>query len=294
VMLLAPEGVFWKIKDMLQRPRSGKPTRQAGIPGPAEAPLGSPSRPRREVDRSVVLEANNVSKSFGGLRAVPDVSMQVFRGEILGIIGPNGAGKTTFFNLLNGFITPDSGRVLLDGRDITGRKPYEICAAGVGRTFQVVRPFRRMTVLENVVVGAFVHAASDRGALAIAEEALAQVGLEAEAKLLAGSLSNRQLRLLEIARALAGKPSVLLLDETLAGLGAFDVEAVTALVRKLADQGMTIVIIEHTMQAMVRLVDRFVVLDEGAVLATGAPAAITQHPAVIDAYLGKRWRAASA
>jgi branched-chain amino acid transport system permease protein len=225
---------------------------------------------------------------------VREVSLCVLSGEILGIIGPNGAGKTTLFNLLNGFIRPDQGQILLAGQNIVGRKPYQICAAGVGRTFQVVRPFRRMTVLENVVVGAYVHAASDAVARAVAQEALARVGLDRDAQLLAGSLSNKQLRLLELARALAGKPKVLLLDETLAGLGGQDIEEVIDVVRKLASQGVTIVIIEHTMQAMVRLVDRFVVLDNGAVLAEGQPGEITQHPAVIDAYLGKRWRVASA
>jgi len=175
-----------------------------------------------------------------------------------------------------------------------GKRPDEICAAGVGRTFQVVRPFRRMTALDNVVVGAYVHAASDQEAHEVAAAALARVGLEREAHLLAGGLSNKQLRLLEIARALAGRPKVLLLDETLAGLGTSDIEEVIAVVRDLAATGVTIVIIEHTMQAMVRLVDRFIVLDGGAVLAQGEPEAITRDPAVIDAYLGKRWRAAHA
>jgi branched-chain amino acid transport system permease protein len=293
VILLAPEGVFWKVKDLMLRRRAGKHSAQPQSAGPvsavvAELPL------RKKGGGTVVLEVRNVSKSFGGLQAVRDVSMKVVSGEILGIIGPNGAGKTTFFNLLNGFIRPDQGQILRDGRDIVGARPYEICAAGVGRTFQVVRPFRRMTVLENIVVGAYVHAASDREARANAEAALAQVGLERDAQLLAGSLSNKQLRLLELARALAGKPQVLLLDETLAGLGGNEVEEVIALVRKLAGRGVTIVIIEHTMQAMVRLVDRFVVLNDGAVLAEGQPADITRNPAVIDAYLGKRWRVANA
>jgi len=294
VILLAPEGVFWKVKDLMLRRRVGKNLDQPQSAGPASAVVAELPLRRKGGDGAVVFEVRNVSKAFGGLQAVRDVSMKVVSGEILGIIGPNGAGKTTFFNLLNGFIRPDQGQILLEGRDIVGARPYEICAAGVGRTFQVVRPFRRMTVLENVVVGAYVHAASDREARANAEAALARVGLDRDAQLLAGSLSNKQLRLLELARALAGKPKVLLLDETLAGLGSNEVEEVIALVRKLAARGVTIVIIEHTMQAMVRLVDRFVVLDDGAVLAQGQPADITRNPAVIDAYLGKRWRVANA
>ncbi|HKQ23787.1 MAG TPA: branched-chain amino acid ABC transporter ATP-binding protein/permease [Burkholderiales bacterium] len=292
VILIAPEGVFWKVNDLMLRRRAGGNLDQPPSAGAVSAVVSE--LPRREKSGTVVFEVRNVSKAFGGLQAVRDVSMKVVNGEILGIIGPNGAGKTTFFNLLNGFIRPDQGQILMEGKNIVGARPYEICAAGVGRTFQVVRPFRRMTVLENVVVGAYVHAASDREARANAEAALAQVGLERDAQLLAGSLSNKKLRLLELGRALAGKPKVLLLDETLAGLGGNEVEEVIALVRRLAARGVTIVIIEHTMQAMVRLVDRFVVLNDGAVLAEGQPADITRNPAVIDAYLGKRWRVANA
>ena len=290
VILLAPEGVFWKIKDVLLRLRLRKAPQVARASAVVTA---LPAR-NRSPESKIAFEVRNASKSFGGLKAVRDVSIQVMQGEILGIIGPNGAGKTTLFNLLNGFIRPDQGRILLEGKDIVGRRPYEICAAGVGRTFQVVRPFRRMSVLENVVVGAYVNAPTDAMARTVAEEALLQVGLQDEALQLAGTLTNKQLRLLEIARALAGKPKLLLLDETLAGLGTGEVEEVTAVVRKLAAQGITIVIIEHTMQAMVRLVDRFVVLNEGALLAEGLPGDITRNTAVIDAYLGKRWRVANA
>ena len=290
VILLAPEGVFWKVKDVLLRRRAQVANQPAaGTAGVVASPAGSPSP-----DGTIAFEVRNASKAFGGLKAVRDVSLHVMRGEILGIIGPNGAGKTTLFNLLNGFIRPDQGEILLEGKDIVGRRPYEICAAGVGRTFQVVRPFRRMTVLENVVVGAYVNAATAVQARATAEQALIQVGLRDDAQKLAGLLTNKQLRLLEIARALAGKPRLLLLDETLAGLGAGEVDDVIAVVRKLAAQGITIVIIEHTMQAMVRLVDRFVVLNEGALLAEGLPEDITRNTAVIDAYLGKRWRIANA
>ncbi len=290
VILLAPEGVFWKVKDIVLRRRAQK----APVAGQTSAIVAALPARRRNPDGAVVFEVRNATKAFGGLQAVRDVSIQVMQGEILGIIGPNGAGKTTLFNLLNGFIQPDQGQILLEGKDIAGQRPYEICAAGVGRTFQVVRPFRRMSVLENVVVGAYVNAASDSLARDVAEDALAQVGLQGEAQQPAGTLTNKQLRLLEIARALASKPRLLLLDETLAGLGAGEVEEVIAVVRKLAAQGITIVIIEHTMQAMVRLVDRFVVLNEGALLAEGMPEDITRDTAVIDAYLGKRWRVANA
>jgi ABC-type branched-subunit amino acid transport system ATPase component/ABC-type branched-subunit amino acid transport system permease subunit len=294
VILLAPEGVFWKVRDLLARRRPTAIADARATAVSARPTAAIIERPARLSLGDVIFQVVNVSKSFGGLHAVRDVSIDVRRGEILGIIGPNGAGKTTLFNLLNGFIPPDRGHVLFEAEDVTGRPPYAICAIGIGRTFQVVRPFRRMTVHDNVLVGAYVHCASEHEAHEIAADALAKVGLSGEAQRPAGELSNKKLRLLEIARALAGKPRILLLDETLAGLGGSEVEEVIGLVRQLAAAGMTVVIIEHTMQAMVRLVDRFVVLNDGAVLAQGQPADITRNDAVIDAYLGRKWRAANA
>ena len=220
-----------------------------------------------------------------------DVSFDVPRGVILGIIGPNGAGKTTVFNLLNGFLEPDAGQILLDGRNVVRRKPHQLCAAGVGRTFQIMRPFARMSVADNVVVGAYVHSRSDADARLAAAQAVARVGLTDYANRLAGELTTRHLRLMELARALAGAPRILLLDETLAGLGHNEAEELIGIVRRLAQDGITIVIIEHTMQAMVRLVDRFVVLDHGALLVEGAPETVTRDPRVIEAYLGKKWTA---
>ncbi len=213
---------------------------------------------------------------------------------MLGIIGPNGAGKTTVFNLLNGFLVPDSGQILLDGKDMVGRKPHELCAAGVGRTFQIMRPFARMTVAENVMVGAYALTPDHAEAKRLAANAIARVGLLESADRIAGELTTAELRLMELARALAGKPRILLLDETLAGLGHAEAEAVIGVVRKLAAEGITIVIIEHTMQAMVRLADRFVVLDHGAVLVDGPPQSVIKDPRVIEAYLGRKWMAHAA
>jgi branched-chain amino acid transport system permease protein len=204
-------------------------------------------------------------------------------GEFVAVVGPNGAGKTTFFNLLNGFQTPDGGHIRFMGRRIDGLRPSAICRAGVGRTFQVVKPFAGMSVLDNVTVGAL-----DVGE-ANAWAALEMVGLSDVAGQPADALTNRQLRLMELARALAGAPRLILMDEPLAGLGAGETEDLVAVVRRLVGSGLTIVIIEHTMQAMVRLADRFLVLDHGRVLAVGAPEAVTRDPRVIEAYLGRKW-----
>ena len=296
LILVAPEGMFWRARDFLYRrwPQlfAGRPQWDDALneASPADIPAAKPPRHTASGD-APLLSVRGLSKSFGGLKAVQDVSFEVSRGEIVGIIGPNGAGKTTVFNLLNGFLRPDAGQVIFEGHDVTFRKPYQLCAAGVGRTFQIMRPFARLSVADNVVIGAYVHTGTDAEARRLAADAIARVGLTEYSHRLAGELGTRELRLMELARAIAGLPRLLLLDETLAGLGHGEADEFIALIRTLAQEGITIVIIEHTMQAMVRLVDRFVVLDHGAVLVQGKPETVTREPRVIAAYLGKKWAA---
>ncbi|WP_458095210.1 branched-chain amino acid ABC transporter ATP-binding protein/permease [Roseomonas sp. WA12] len=291
VILLAPEGVYWKVADLL-RGRRGTAIRPFTPAAVSAAGGDAPEQGRSAVaaDAPVILQAEGVSRAFGGVKAVQEVSFSIRKGEILGIIGPNGAGKTTLFNLLNGFVRPDAGRVLLDGQDVTGLPPNRLCRLGVGRTFQVVRPFARMSVADNVMSGAQA-AGSIEEARALARAAMERVGLSGMADERAGILSNLDLRLMELARALAGRPRLVLLDETFAGLGGPEVERLLEVIRGIAAEGVTVVIIEHTLHAMVRLVDRFVVLDHGAVLAEGLPEEVTGNPAVIEAYLGSKWSA---
>jgi branched-chain amino acid transport system permease protein len=291
IILLAPDGIYWRVRDRIVALRARPLPAATGAPRPrvgeletttsARAP-GAPAQP--------VLRLVGVVRLFGGLRAVDDVTLTIQEGTIHGIIGPNGAGKTTLFNVVNGFLAANAGSITYRGHELVGLRPHEICAQGVGRTFQVVRAFPRMTVLQNVIVGAYVGAATDVEAERLAHEALERVGLaDAQAQAIAGGLTTKQLRLMELARALAPHPRLLLLDETLAGLGPHELEDVLAIIRQVNRDGVTIAIIEHTMHAMVKLADHFTVLDHGKLIAEGPPAEVVATPAVIEAYLGKKW-----
>ena len=283
IILLAPDGLYWTIRDKFFRQQAVKP-------------IPAPSKPDRLVNASVtagtvLMKVEGLSKNFGGLRAVSNVSFEIAKGEILGIIGPNGAGKTTLFNLLNGVLPPSSGTATLAGESMIGKKVHQVCRMGVGRTFQVVRSFPRLPLIDNVMVGAYGAGVTDQEAADAAIHALHRTGLADLAGVEAGSLTNKQLRLMELARALAGRPRLLLLDETLAGLGREECDDILDVLKRLRDEGMTIGIIEHTMHAMLRIADRFVVLDHGAVLASGPPRVVVEDRSVIEAYLGKKFLA---
>ncbi|MCY9669224.1 ABC transporter ATP-binding protein [Paenibacillus alginolyticus] len=234
-----------------------------------------------------ILEVKNISKRFRGLLAVNDLSFHVNKGEILGVIGPNGAGKSTTFNLITGVYTSDTGEVKLNGQNITGLSPNVICKKGLSRTFQVTRPFGDMSVLQNVMVGAFLNTSNMLRAEQEAMEMVEFVGLGDKVHSVARTLSIIDQRRLEFARSLATKPTLLLLDEALAGLNSIEVEEAIKLIWKVKEAGVTLVVIEHVMKVINTISDRVVVLNFGSMLAQGVPKEVMNNPAVIEAYLGK-------
>jgi branched-chain amino acid transport system ATP-binding protein len=236
----------------------------------------------------MILQVQDVTKRFGGLQALTDVTFDLPEGQILGLIGPNGAGKTTLFNVINGVYAPNKGKIIFRGEDITGKPSYEVARRGLARAHQVVRPLHDLTVRENVMVGACfgreghsLAAAADR-----ADAALAQVGLAARADQPSGLLNVAQKKRLELARALAARPYLLLLDEVLAGLNPTEIAEMVDTILKIREEGITILMIEHVMQAVMSISDRIIVLDYGQLIAAGKPEEVAANPQVIEAYLG--------
>ncbi len=245
------------------------------------------------MEREVILESQSVTKHFGGLAAVEKVNMKIYQGEILGLIGPNGAGKTTFVNIITGMIPITSGKVYFKGRDITGWPAYKVGRIGIARTFQIVKPFRGMSVRENVAVGAMFghtgHTRSSKEALEKVDELIDFVGMSHLKDRYADELTIPYLKRLELAKALAMEPELLFLDEVMAGLHTKEIESAMALVRKINERGVTLLVIEHVMKAIVGITNRVFVMNFGQELAQGTPEEVLNHPVVIKAYLGEKF-----
>jgi len=234
----------------------------------------------------VMLEAAGLTQRFGGLVAVADVSLAVRESEIVALIGPNGAGKTTLFAMMTGFLRPTAGRVRFAGKDVTGLAPHAICRLGLVRTFQIVRPFGALTVAENIAVGAHLHRRTRSAALARAAEVAALVGMAAQLDRPAASLTIAGRKRLELARALATDPKLILLDEVMAGLNPTEIDEIVPVIRRIRDAGTTVLLIEHVMRAVVQLAERAYVLNQGRLIAEGTPGSLASDSAVVEAYLG--------
>jgi len=233
-----------------------------------------------------LLEVTDLSKDFGGLRAVSNLSFRVEEGEILGLIGPNGAGKTTAFNLIAGFLPPTKGNIVFQGRNLVGLKPYAITRLGLARTFQIVKPFRQLSVLENVTLACFLHFPLRKRAEAEAYKVLEKMALEAKASALAADLTLSEQKRLEIARALATGPKLLLLDEPMGGLNPTEIDQATGLVCELCREGVTIIWVEHVLKAIMKASHRVMVIQHGEKIADASPEEVVKNPEVIAAYLG--------
>jgi branched-chain amino acid transport system ATP-binding protein len=233
-----------------------------------------------------ILKVEGITKCFGGLVAVNGLDLEIEKGEIVGLIGPNGSGKTTIFNLLSGFCIPNRGRVVFKGEDITGLKPHEICTRGLARTFQIVQPFPKMTTIENVMVGGFCRERDFAGCLQKSEKILSFVEMIKKRSMLAEELTIADRKCLELARALATGPSLLLLDEIMAGLTRTEWENVLEIISSIKKEGVTILLIEHVMKAVMKISERIIVINHGTKLCEGKPEQVANNKQVISAYLG--------
>jgi len=236
-----------------------------------------------------LLIVENINKSFGGLAAITDLSLDLRQGELLGLIGPNGAGKTTFFNLISGFLVPDSGKIILQGQSIVGLPPHEIVMRGVTRTFQIPKPFHSLSCIENVIVSMIPHSSKKEDAIRIKEKSqtiMEIVGLNHKGDMLPSTLTQGDLKKLEIARALATKPKLLLLDEPFAGLTSTEITSLNSLIKNLHDSGITIIIVEHRLRELMKIAKKLIVLNFGQKIAEGPTDVIIHNEKVIEAYLG--------
>lgn len=234
-----------------------------------------------------LLEVTGITKRFGGLCAVNQLNLSLDKGQILGLIGPNGAGKTTAFNMISGFYQPDEGEIIFDGKDITGLRPDQVCKLGVTRTFQVVKPFPQLSVLDNVMIGAYNRTNDRKESKEKAEDIIEFLGMQDLKEMTAGSLSVAHRKRLEVAKALATDPKIILLDEAMAGLRPTETNEMIGLVRQISRQGIALLLVEHVMRVIMSLAERIVVIHHGEKIAEGEPQQIVQDKAVIDAYLGE-------
>jgi branched-chain amino acid transport system ATP-binding protein len=240
-----------------------------------------------EKTKVALLEVNGITKRFGGLVAVNNLSLSLDKGQILGLIGPNGAGKTTAFNMVSGFYKPDEGEVIFDDQKINGLRPDQVCKLGLARTFQVVKPFPQLNVRDNVIVGAYNRTNNRRDAREKAEEVIEFLGMQDMSETLASSLSVAGRKRLEVAKALATDPKIILLDEAMAGLRPTETDEMIELVRQISEQGIALLLVEHVMRVIMSLAERIVVIHHGDKIAEGEPKQVVQNKAVIDAYLGE-------
>jgi ABC-type branched-subunit amino acid transport system ATPase component/ABC-type branched-subunit amino acid transport system permease subunit len=307
VLLIAiiylPEGIWGKVMELVRRRKTLPSAKVQAMVAPSNR--NSPSKQgksssftfgtslpaaRGNEPPGSILRVQSVSKLFGGVRALQDVTIEVSRGKILGVIGPNGAGKTTLFNVMNGYLGPEQGKVFFKGKDVTYLKPHDLCQMGIGRTFQVPQIFNNMTILENVMIGAFARERNATRARAISEGIVQKMELTHRAEDQAVGLTILETKMLEFSRALATKPELILVDEPMAGLNPEESHHIGEIIKGIAESGITVIVIEHVVQSLVKFADYLVGLDEGRKVAEGTPEEVISNPHIIEAYLGEKWR----